>query len=117
MAKTVYTEESIALQTGEEVVLRPLPIKQLKKFNAKLNDLRAEWQKEDGNEDDAMDLLVDLGGICIEKQYPEIAADRDKLEDSLDLQTIYKIIDVCGGLQLNDPNQQAAALAALNTTA
>jgi len=116
MAKTVYSEEAIALQSGEEVILKPLPIKQLKKFNAKLNELRAEWLKENGDEDAAMDILTDLAGICIEKQHPDIVADRDRLEESLDLQTIYKLLDACGGLKLNDPNQQAAALAAMNMT-
>lgn len=113
MAKTVYTEETIQLQTGEDVILKPLPIKYLKQFNEKLNDLKEEWRKEEGDEDAAMDLLIDLSAICIKKQFPELAADRELLEEALDLLTIYKILDVCGGLKLNDPNQQAAALAAM----
>lgn len=115
MAKTVYTEEEIALQDGQAVTLRPLPLSRLKKFNKKLLELQAEWKKEDGDEDAALDLLTDLAGICIEKQLPDLVENREELEDALDLQTIYKILEVCGGLKLNDPNLQAAALAALST--
>lgn len=117
MAKTVYTEETIQLQSGEEVVLRPLPIKSLRQFNAKMADLRKVWENEDASEDEAMDILVDMAGICISRQLPELAGDRDRLEESLDLGTIYKLLDSCGGLRLNDPNQQAAAAAALATLA
>lgn len=115
MAKTVYTEETIQLQSGEDVTLRPLDIKSLRKFNTKLAELRKIWENEDADEDEAMDVLVDMAGICIARQLPELAGDRDRLEESLDLGTIYKLLDSCGGLRLNDPNQQAAAAAALST--
>jgi hypothetical protein len=112
MADTVYTEETIQLQNGEEVVLRPLPIKLLKEFNVKLQEMNKTEIKE---ETEALDFLVDLCAICLRSQFP-LAKNREQFEEVIDLASIYKILDVCGGVKLNDPNLQAAALAAMNTT-
>lgn len=72
----------------------------------KLNELTKEGLKED----EGMDIMIALAGLCIEKQYPELVANQDDLEDALDMPTVYKIIEVCGGVKLNDPNLQAAAI-------
>lgn len=58
-----------------------------------------------------MDRLVDAASICLENKIPEVCADRDKLEDILDMPTIYKVIEICGGIKLDDPNLLAAATA------
>ena len=57
---------------------------------------------------EAMGVLFELATICIEKQVPKLV-ESDELEDVLDMPTIYKIIEVCGGVKLNDPNLMAAA--------
>ena len=52
--------------------------------------------------------------LNIIKQYnPEIAT-KEKLEDVIDLPTVYKIIEVAAGIKLNDPNALAAALVGTN---
>jgi hypothetical protein len=48
------------------------------------------------------------------KQYNEEFATKEKLEDVVDLPTIYKIIEVAAGIKLNDPNALAAALVGTN---
>jgi hypothetical protein len=45
------------------------------------------------------------------KQYNDEYSDKTKLEDVVDLPTIYKIIEVAAGIKLDDPNALAAALA------
>jgi hypothetical protein len=48
------------------------------------------------------------------KQYKPELADKEKLEDVVDLPTIYKVIEVAAGIKLNDPNALAAALVGAN---
>lgn len=61
----------------------------------------------------SMDLLLSCATIAM-KQYNEELATKEKLEEVLDLPTVYKIIEVAAGIKLNDPNALAAALAGAN---
>ena len=133
MASQVYNEETIALQDETEVTLRPLPIGPLRRF-------MQAWAKfaEADSEDDGFDVFVNCAGIALESHFkgkfdslkaagkereageflsPEY---KEYLEGVLDLDTIYKVLDVCGGLKLNtDPKalQEAANLAEVAGTA
>jgi hypothetical protein len=73
------------------------------------------------NEDQAFDIYINCCGIALEKSvendFPKtkdadnVITDeyREYLEDVLDMDTIYKILEVCGGLKLNDPKLLAEA--------
>lgn len=123
MASSVYNEESIALQDGKEVTLRPLPIGALRRFMeawGKFSDVKSE--------DDGFTVFVNCAGIALEKDFKEdfdnLKANetqrkkgeflspeyKEHLEDVLDLDTIYKILEVCGGINLNiDPKAMEEA--------
>lgn len=111
MATQVYEIVEVELIDGTKISMRPLKISLLREF-------MKEFEKI-GNEDIAsdnlksMDLLLDCATIAM-KQYNEDYADKAKLEDVVDLPTIYKIIEVAAGIKLNDPNALAAALAGQN---
>lgn len=107
MANTVYDVEQITLQDGKEVELKPVNIRHLREFMVKME----EFGKTGEDEDKALEILLDAAAICLKKQVPEYSTDREKLEDALDMPTVYKILDVCGGVKLNDPNLLAAAMA------
>ena len=66
------------------------------------------------SEDEALDVLIKACGIALEKQIPGISEDKEKLEDLLDVPTINRIIKVCGGIDLEDPNLLAAVQAGVN---
>lgn len=107
MAKTVFRSETIEFLDGSSSELKSLSIKNMKKFQSKFDEL----QKADGQTAiDALDGLLDLALICLAGTDPEKAADRDWAEDAIDLETMYKVIEVCSGVKLNDPNlvQQVA---------
>lgn len=113
MATEVYTVEEIVLQDDETVELRPLNISRLKKFMT-LMDKFGEAE----NEEDSFEVLLDASAICISNKAPQYWDDKAKKhteawEEAADMPTIYKILDVCGGVKLNDPNLLAAAAAAL----
>jgi hypothetical protein len=107
LATTIYDVEEIQLQNGAKVTLKPLTIKELRKFMTVIQKT-ANVQ----NEDETLTILIDACAVALEKQLPDLVADRDALEDSLDVPTINRILEVCGGIKMDDPNLMAAAVLA-----
>ena len=107
MATKVYDVEEIELQNGSKVKLKPLSIKELRKFMAAISKTA-----EVKTEDETLTVLIDACAVALEKQLPELVADRDALEDALDVPTINRILEVCGGIKMDDPNLLAAAVLA-----
>jgi hypothetical protein len=82
-------------------------------------------------EDEAFDIYINCCGVALEKSLEEgfeKTADSDKvitdeyreyLEDVLDMDTIYRVLEVCGGLKLNDPKvlEEAQRMVAAQTAA
>ena len=112
MANTVYEVVDIQLSNGEDISVRPLTIKNLKKFTkviAKLDDESVV------TEEDALDIFVEDGMVCMEQFSPELGSDREKFEDVVEVPTLMKILEVAGGLKLNgDPNLAATGLIGMN---
>lgn len=116
MATRVYNQEEITLQDGTDVVLRPLVISRQRRFMDAWNLIT---QLPEG--DDGLGVFINCCGIALEENYKgkfeslkaskeELEAGeflsgeyKEYLEDTLDLETIYKILDVTGGIKLNDP--------------
>ena len=107
MATTVYDVEEVTLQNGSKVTLKPLTIKQLRKFMQVINRTA-----ESNTEDETLSVLIDACAVALEKQLPDLVSDRDALEDALDVPTINRILEVCGGIKMDDPNLLAAAVLA-----
>jgi len=63
-------------------------------------------------EDETLTVLIDACAVALERQLPELVKDRDALEDALDVPTINRILEVCGGIKMDDPNLLAAAVLA-----
>ena len=117
MATSVYDVVSLELQDGTELELRPLPIKQMRKFMKKLESLGEPVLDEEGErvEVDGMDQIIELTEICLEKNKG--AQDIEDYEDVLDLPTAYKIIEVCTGVNLADPKLMEMATTATAASA
>ena len=63
-------------------------------------------------EDETLTILIDACAVALEKQLPELVADREAFEDVLDVPTINRILEICGGIKMDDPNLLAAAVLA-----
>ena len=109
MATTVYDVEEIQLQDGQTVKLKPLPISRLRKFMTVMNKTQTTV-----SEDEALNVLINACAIALESQLGEVVNDAEKFEELLDLPTINRIIKICGGIDLEDPNLLAAVLAGQN---
>jgi hypothetical protein len=107
MANTVYEVVEIQLSNGDEISVRPLTIKNLKKFTkvvAKLDNPEVK------TEDDAMEIFIEAAMVCMEQFAPDLAEDQEKFEDVIEVPTLMKILEIAGGLKLNDPNPAATGL-------
>jgi hypothetical protein len=107
MANTVYEVVEIQLSNGEEIAVRPLTIKNLKKFTKVVAKLDSPNVK---TEEDAMEVFIEAAMVCMEQFAPDLAEDKDKFEDVIEVPTLMKILEVAGGLKLNDPNPVATGL-------
>lgn len=95
MAITISEEKEIALLDGTVIRVRPLKISLLKKFMEtfdKINAVSADNIK-------SMDLLLECGIIAMQQYNPEYAT-IEKLEEALDLPTLYAIINEASGIDL-----------------
>lgn len=125
MATQVYKQEVISLQDEKEVTLRPLPIAGLRRFMdawGKFADVK--------DESEGFNVFVNCAGIAIEKDFKGTfeslrASEKERengeflseeyknyLEDVLDLDTIYKILEVCGGIKLTQADPKEMEIAA-----
>jgi len=88
------------------------------------------WGQIEGvkNDDEGFNIFLNCAGISLEHEFKgkfdslkapaseeengEFLSEeyREYLEDVLDLDTIYKVLEVAGGLKLNDPKLMEAAL-------
>ena len=111
MATTVYDIVEIELSDETIVILKPLPIKQLKKFMAVIKEMELP---ENESEEAAMEVFIKAAMVCLEAIKSPLAIDQDRFEEVIDTPTMMKILEVCGGLKLNDPNLLGAALVGTN---
>jgi hypothetical protein len=107
LATTVYDVEEIQLQNGATVKLKPLTIKELRKFMVVI-----QKTAEVTSEDETLTILIEACAVALEKQLPDLVKDIDAFEDTLDVPTINRILEVCGGIKMDDPNLLAAAVLA-----
>jgi hypothetical protein len=110
MPTTVYETLEIKLSNGNTLNVKPLTIKNLKKFLAVVKKLQEEGME---TEEQAMEVFIEAGMVCMEQFAPELSTDKDLFEDTIEIPTLMKILEVAGGLKLNndDPNFPGANLA------
>ena len=111
MATSVYETVEVELMDGTSITMRPLKISLLRDFMKEFQKLGDEKISEDNIK--SMDLLLNCSVIAMRQYNPDLAS-KEKLEEIIDLPTIYKVIEVASGVKLNDPNALAAALAGTN---
>lgn len=102
MATKVYITEEIELQDGQKVTIKPLNIKALRKFMEVVKDFD---KIED--EDESISLMVRACAIAIAPSNKALSENEDLLEEALDVPTMWRILEIAGGVKPNDPNLAA----------
>jgi hypothetical protein len=101
MATTVYQNKIIKLVDGTELEIVPLKIKYLREFMEAF-----EYVKKAKDDDEAIDYLTECVRIAMKQYYPEIKLTKSDVEDSLDLPTIYTILDISAGIKINKKSEE-----------
>ena len=96
MATTKYEAQKLTLMDGTEISVRPLKISLLRPLMAKFEGVAAVAD----NNEKSMTLLVECVQIAMKQYKPELAEDIEKLEEVLDLPTVYKIVEAASGTTL-----------------
>ena len=105
MATTVYETIDIELMDGTKLSMRPLKISLLREFMKKFEGISDVF---DSNEK-SMDLLMECVQIAMKQYAPEYSDDRQKLEDNIDMPSVYRVIEAAAGIKLDDQGNALAA--------
>lgn len=96
MATTTHKSEVLTLIDGTTIEVRPLKISLLKTFMKKFEgvaDVAEDNEK-------SLTLLLECVAIAMQQYKPELAQDPARLEELLDLPTVYKIVEAASGTSL-----------------
>lgn len=106
MATSVYETIEMELLDGTKIKMRPLKISLLREFMKKFETIS---DVADSN-DDSMNLLIECVQIAMKQYLPEIAEDKEKIEDVFDLPMVYKVIEVAAGIKMDQGNALATGI-------
>jgi hypothetical protein len=99
MPTKVYSIDEVELVDGTVIEISPLKIKYMRQFMEIFDSI-----KNATTDEESIAILSECVRIAMKQYYPSIKTIED-LEDSVDLPTIYKIIDVCAGVKINKNEQ------------
>ncbi len=100
MATKVYEIELVSTVDGLILEITPLKIKFLREFLVAFEGLRLSKGEEAG-----MDALSRCILITMKQFLPEIKT-IEQLEDTFDLPTMYRILDIAAGVKINEKSQE-----------
>ena len=101
MATTIYKSEIVYLFDGTELEITPLKIKYLREFMQAFESVKITK-----NDDQAIEALVECVRICMKQYYPPISGSVEDIEDSIDMPTIYKVLDISAGIKINKKSEE-----------
>lgn len=100
MATKVYDAGIVYLIDGTELELSPLKIKYLREFMEVF-----EGVKSSKSDEEAITNLAMCARVCMKQFHPEIKT-IEQLEDSVDMPTIYAILDIAAGIKVNPQSEE-----------
>jgi hypothetical protein len=99
MATKVYESGFIQLIDGTVLHITPLKIVYLRDFMDEFSNFGKAQSEEE-----TMDILLVCGAIAM-KQYCSQIATKELLEDSIDMDTLYDLLDFSAGIQLKNKEE------------
>lgn len=94
MATKIYDSAVISTIDGKKIYITPLKIKYLRLFMEEFDKV-----KEAANDSDAISFVTTSSLLAMMQYCPEITT-IEQLEDTFDLPTLYKILDIAAGIKL-----------------
>lgn len=108
MATKVYKSGFISLVDGTLVYANPLKIKYLRPFMDVFEKL-----KDTANEEATIEILLECAAIAMQQYYPQ-ALEQEDIEDLLDINTLYKILEFAAGIQIKQQGEETTQTQAKN---
>jgi hypothetical protein len=102
MATKIYDRDTILLMDDREIEISPLKIKYLREFLDAF-----EFVKTATSEDEAIFFLSECARISMKQYCPELSKSHMDLEDNVDLDSIYKIIDIAAGIKVKPDAEES----------
>ena len=93
MTTTVHETQEVTLIDGTVLEVKPLKISLLREFMKKFEGIS---EVAEDNEK-SMNVLMECVQIAMKQYNPDMAQDVAKLEDNIDLPTVYKIVEIAAG--------------------
>ena len=100
MANTVYESDTIALLDGRQLYITPLKIHYLRDFMQKFSEI-----SEKETEDEKLDILIECVAIAMKQYCPDIAS-YDCVEDTMDVASVYRVIEIGGGISFKEKPEE-----------
>jgi hypothetical protein len=99
MATKIYDTKKIYLVDDRVIIAAPLKIKYLRQFLETFETI-----KKAKTDDESISVLAECALIAMQQYCPSIKT-IEELEDSLDLPTIYEVIDIAAGIKINEKSE------------
>lgn len=99
MATKVYDTKKILLIDDSVITAAPLKIKYLREFLETFETI-----KQAKTDDESIAVLAQCALVTMQQYCPSIKT-IEELEDSIDLPTIYEIIDIAAGIKINEKSE------------
>jgi hypothetical protein len=109
MATSIYKEYPIHLINGNVIFVSPVKIKYLREFMDKFDLI-----KNAKDDDETIAVLVELARVLMQDFAPEISKTVEDIEDNMDLPTVYKVLDYCANIKLNEKSEESVTKQAVN---
>jgi hypothetical protein len=95
--KDILAGTEILFADGKKRVIKPLTIRNLRKFMKIVKNLKNDETLEDAD----IDVMVEAAAVALAVVDPELAGDKEKLEDVLDLKSFGALMTAAMG---SDPS-------------
>lgn len=103
MANSARISVDMEFADGETRTIKPLTIKRLRKF-MKIVEALSTTEAGKMTEVDITNMM-EAAAIVIDQVDPDLAADKEKLEDVIDVDIFWKLIQVAMGNKIQDPEE------------
>lgn len=98
MTTVINEAKNVTLIDGTKIAVRPLKVSLLREFMRKFEEI----EKVADSNDKSITVLMECVAIAMKQYKPELADNLAALEDNLDIQAVYQIIDAASGINLTD---------------
>lgn len=102
MATRIYKTGTIELIDGTQIIITPLKLKYLREFM----ELFPQIKKLD-SEEDSLNLLLKCVTVAMKQYYPELDTP-EKVEDSIDINNLYSILEYAADVSMSNKDDKPA---------